>query len=82
MTEAVELGDVVFTVAVVVRHPPLVLAVCFPALLVLLVAQQRALGVVLRAERHERVVLTPVVVQLVLLEAFRTLVLWEQSIKV
>ena len=72
VTEAVELGDVEFTVAVVVRQPELLLAVGFLA--GALVSLESADGVILGAERHIRKVLAVLEVQVVLLVAIGALV--------
>ena len=72
MTEAVELGDVEFTVAVVVRQPELLLAVGFLA--GALVSLESADGVILGAERHVREVLAVPEVQVVGFVSLRALI--------
>ena len=72
MTEAVKLGNVEFTVAVVVRQPELLLAIGFLA--GALVSLESADGVILGAERHVREVLAVLEVQVVLLVAIGALV--------
>ena len=71
-TEAVELGDVEFTVAVVVSQPELLLAVGFLA--DAFVSPQRADSIVLGAERHVGEVLAVLEVEAVLEVVFRTVI--------
>ena len=72
VTKAIKLGDVEFTVAVVVRQPELLLAVGFLA--GTFVSLESADCVILGAERHVREVLAVLEVQVVLLVAIGALV--------